>query len=83
MDVLWFRLARRTEGRRERSRRFTAGRLFVKSQPRHTTGRRLRIAKGPTEEIRRAGLDAFRAEVAALADRRPRDRVSEIRSWTT
>jgi 2-polyprenyl-6-methoxyphenol hydroxylase-like FAD-dependent oxidoreductase len=38
------------------------------------------IAKGTGEEIRRAGLEAFRAEVARVA-RVPAERVSDIRSW--
>jgi len=80
MDVLWFRLARRPEDAVGGLGRFTAGRLFIMLNRGEYWQCGFVIAKGTIDEIRQAGLEAFRAEVASLAAV-PRDRVSDIRSW--
>src|SRR5439155_307936 len=80
MDVLWFRLARRPEDAVGGLGRFTAGRLFILLNRGEYWQCGFVIAKGTIDEIRQAGLEAFRAEVARLAAV-PRDRVSDIRSW--
>ena len=80
MDVLWFRLARRPEDAVGGLGRFTAGRLFIMLNRGEYWQCGFVIAKGTIDEIRQAGLEAFRAEVARLAAV-PRDRVSDIRSW--
>jgi len=80
MDVLWFRLARRPEDAVGGLGRFTAGRLFIMLNRGEYWQCGFVIAKGTIDEIRQAGLEAFRAEVARLAAVL-RDRVSDIRSW--
>ena len=80
MDVLWFRLARRPQDAVGGLGRFTAGRLFIMLNRGEYWQCGFVIAKGTIDEIRQAGLEAFRAEVASLAAV-PRDRVSDIRSW--
>ena len=80
MDVLWFRLARRPQDAVGGLGRFTAGRLFIMLNRGEYWQCGFVIAKGTIDEIRQAGLEAFRAEVARLAAV-PRDRVSDIRSW--
>src|SRR5207247_5367495 len=80
VDGLWFRLARRPEDAVGGLGRFTAGRLFIMLNRGEYWQCGFVIAKGTIDEIRQAGLEAFRAEVARLAAV-PRDRVSDIRSW--
>src|SRR5256885_2373266 len=67
MDVLWFRLSRRPEDVVGGLGRIKAGRLFVMLNRGDYWQCGFVIAKGTIEEIRRGGLDAFRAEVARLA----------------
>jgi 2-polyprenyl-6-methoxyphenol hydroxylase-like FAD-dependent oxidoreductase len=80
MDVLWFKLSRRPRDPEASMGRFDLGRIFV------LINRSLHwqcgyvIPKGAADEIRRRGLDAFRASVAALAPFAA-DRVAEIRDW--
>ena len=80
MDVLWFRLSRRPEDPVGGLGRFTAGRLFIKLNRGDYWQCGFVIAKGTMDEIRRAGLEAFRAEVAGLAAVPP-ERARDIRSW--
>ncbi len=80
MDVLWFTLSRRPPDPEASMGRFDVGRIFV------LLNRGLHwqcgyvIPKGAADEIRRRGLDAFRASVASLVPFEP-GRVAEIREW--
>ena len=80
MDVLWFRLSRAPGDPAAIMGRFDAGRIFVllNRGPHWQCG--YVIPKGSAEDVRRRGLDAFRASVAALMPFAA-DRVAEIRGW--
>ena len=80
MDVLWFRLSRRPDDRGETMGRFEAGRIFITIDRGEHWQCGYVIAKGSLDELRRRGLDAFRADVARLAPF-ARDRVGELRDW--
>jgi len=80
MDVLWFRLSRAPGDPAAIMGRFDAGRIFVllNRGPHWQCG--YVIPKGSAEDVRRRGLDAFRASVVALMPFAA-DRVAEIRGW--
>jgi 2-polyprenyl-6-methoxyphenol hydroxylase-like FAD-dependent oxidoreductase len=80
MDVFWFRLSRRPEDPSDTMGRFDVGRIFVLINRGGHWQCGYVIPKGSAEEVRRRGLRAFRAGVAALAPFAA-DRVDEIRSW--
>jgi 2-polyprenyl-6-methoxyphenol hydroxylase-like FAD-dependent oxidoreductase len=80
MDVLWFRLPRLPSDPDQSMGRFDAGRIFVLINRGDYWQCAYVIPKGSFEEVRRAGLDAFRA---GLAQSMPQfaDRVGELRNW--
>ena len=80
MDVLWFRLSRRPEDPQGTMGRFDLGRIFVQINRGEHWQCGYVIAKGSAEEIRRRGLDAFRASVVALMPF-VADRIAEISDW--
>jgi 2-polyprenyl-6-methoxyphenol hydroxylase-like FAD-dependent oxidoreductase len=80
MDVLWFRISRRPEDSAAAMGRFQARRLFVMLNRGDYWQCGFIIAKGTLEDIRRAGLPAFRDSVAALVPFAA-DRVTDIRDW--
>jgi 2-polyprenyl-6-methoxyphenol hydroxylase-like FAD-dependent oxidoreductase len=80
MDVLWFRLSRRASDPAASMGRFNVGRIFIALNRGEHWQCGYVIAKGTLEEIRRRGLDAFRAAVATLAPFAA-DRVDEVSSW--
>jgi 2-polyprenyl-6-methoxyphenol hydroxylase-like FAD-dependent oxidoreductase len=80
MDVLWFRLSRRPVDPSETMGRFDRGQIFVLINRGEHWQCGYVIPKDTIEEIRRAGLAAFRKRVAALAPFAV-DRVGEIGSW--
>ena len=80
MDVFWFRLSRVPGDPEDTTGRFDVGRIFVQINRGGHWQCGFVIPKGSAEEVRRRGLDAFRAQVAALAPF-ARDRVGEIGSW--
>lgn len=67
MDVLWFSLSRRPGDPEETMGRFDAGRIFVLINRGTHWQCGYVIAKGSLEQVRNAGLDHFRVEVARLA----------------
>jgi len=80
MDVFWFRLSHRPQDPTATMGRFDVGRIFVLiSRGEHWQCGYV-IPKGSAEQVRRRGLEAFRAEVAQLAPWAA-DRVGEIRDW--
>jgi 2-polyprenyl-6-methoxyphenol hydroxylase-like FAD-dependent oxidoreductase len=80
MDVLWFRLSRRPGDSAQVMGRFDRGRIFVMINRGDYWQCGFVIAKGRNEEIRREGLEAFRARVAQ-AGPQFKDRVGEITDW--
>jgi 2-polyprenyl-6-methoxyphenol hydroxylase-like FAD-dependent oxidoreductase len=80
MDVLWFRLSRRPADPEASMGRFDVGRIFVLLNRGEHWQCGYVIPKGAADEIRRRGLDAFRASVSALLPFAS-DRVGEIRDW--
>jgi 2-polyprenyl-6-methoxyphenol hydroxylase-like FAD-dependent oxidoreductase len=80
MDVLWFRLSRRPRDPTAILGRFDIGRIFVLINRGEHWQCGYVIPKGSAEEVRRRGLEAFRADVARLAPWAA-DRVGEIRDW--
>jgi 2-polyprenyl-6-methoxyphenol hydroxylase-like FAD-dependent oxidoreductase len=81
MDVLWFRLPR-SPSDPEDTGIFSlgAGHLLVSFDRRDYWQAGYVIVKGAFREVRAAGLEAFRASVAALAPEFA-DRVDSIRDW--
>jgi 2-polyprenyl-6-methoxyphenol hydroxylase-like FAD-dependent oxidoreductase len=80
MDVLWFRLSRRPPDPTATMGRFDIGRAFVLINRGEHWQCGYVIPKGSAAEVRRRGLEAFRADVARLAPW-VADRVGEIRDW--
>lgn len=80
MDVFWFRLSRRPRDPEATMGRFDIGRIFVLINRGEHWQCGFVIPKGSAEEVRRRGLEAFRAQVAAIAPFAA-DRVAEIRDW--
>jgi 2-polyprenyl-6-methoxyphenol hydroxylase-like FAD-dependent oxidoreductase len=80
MDVLWFRLTRRPDDEGQTMGRFDAGRIFIAINRGEHWQCGYVIAKGTLDEMHRAGLDAFRREIAMLAPFAA-DRVGELRVW--
>src|SRR5262249_36547698 len=77
---LWFRLSRRPEDPDQPAGRFDRGRILVMINRTDYWQCGFVIPKGGIEEVRRRGLEAFRAETAAIAPF-VADRVDELRSW--
>jgi 2-polyprenyl-6-methoxyphenol hydroxylase-like FAD-dependent oxidoreductase len=80
MDVLWFRLPRRTGDTEQTMGRFDAGRVFVMINRGDYWQCAYVIAKGSADQVRSRGLEAFRAGIAAAAPF-VRDRLDAIASW--
>jgi 2-polyprenyl-6-methoxyphenol hydroxylase-like FAD-dependent oxidoreductase len=80
MDVLWFRLSRSPSDSGQSMGRFEAGRIFVLIDRGDYWQCAYVIPKGSMEDVRRAGLDAFRA---GLVQSMPMfaDRVGELKDW--
>jgi len=77
MDVLWFRLPRRDGDPPQTMGRFDAGRIFVLINRGDYWQSGYVIAKGTLEQMRQAGIEAFRQDVAKVAPF-ARDRVTAI-----
>jgi 2-polyprenyl-6-methoxyphenol hydroxylase-like FAD-dependent oxidoreductase len=80
MDVLWFRVSRRPNDPETGLGRFKPGRLFVLLNRGDYWQCGFIIAKGTVDDVRRAGLPAFRESVAELIPFAA-DRMTDIRSW--
>jgi 2-polyprenyl-6-methoxyphenol hydroxylase-like FAD-dependent oxidoreductase len=80
MDVLWLRLSKRPGDGAQSLGRIQAGRLFVMLDRGDYWQCAFVIPKGGFNELRRQGLDAFRAAIVALNPALG-DRVKEIASW--
>jgi 2-polyprenyl-6-methoxyphenol hydroxylase-like FAD-dependent oxidoreductase len=80
MDVLWFRLRKEASDPGESMGRFTAGHIAVLINRGDYWQCAFVIPKGGFEETRRAGLPAFRNEIARLVPLFA-DRVDELADW--
>jgi 2-polyprenyl-6-methoxyphenol hydroxylase-like FAD-dependent oxidoreductase len=80
MDVLWMRLSQRAGDPKESMGRFDPGHVFVMIDRGDYWQCAFVIPKGGFDEVKRRGLDAFRAEVARVAPFM-RDRVNEVADW--
>jgi 2-polyprenyl-6-methoxyphenol hydroxylase-like FAD-dependent oxidoreductase len=80
MDVLWMRLSRRPSDPRNPLGRFDRGKIFIMLDRGDYWQCGYVIPKGAFEEIRQAGLEAFRDAIAQIAPFL-RDRVGELRDW--
>ncbi|HZC14570.1 MAG TPA: FAD-dependent oxidoreductase [Thermoleophilaceae bacterium] len=81
MDVLWFRLSRQAGDPDQTMGRFEVGRIFVLINRGDYWQCGYVIPKGSVEQIHRAGLEAFREDVAKLAPFAGGRRASELRGW--
>jgi 2-polyprenyl-6-methoxyphenol hydroxylase-like FAD-dependent oxidoreductase len=80
MDVLWFRLPRRPGDPAETMGRFENGRVVILIDRGDYWQCAFLIRKGAIEETKRAGLPAFRQNVAKVVPMFA-DRVDELKDW--
>jgi 2-polyprenyl-6-methoxyphenol hydroxylase-like FAD-dependent oxidoreductase len=80
MDVLWFRLSRRPNDAAQAMGRFENGQIFIAINRGEYWQCGYVISKGQFDEIRRQGLESFRAKVMELAPFAGA-RVDELKSW--
>ena len=80
IDVLWFRMSRKPEDPHSSMGRFDAGAALVLINRREYWQCGFVIPKGAADEVRRAGLPAFRAHLAQLLPW-ARERAKEIVEW--
>jgi 2-polyprenyl-6-methoxyphenol hydroxylase-like FAD-dependent oxidoreductase len=81
MDVLWFRLSKKSSDPSESSGRFTAGRIVILIDRGDYWQCAFLIRKGAFEDTKRAGLPAFRQSVAHIMPMFA-DRVDELADWS-
>ena len=81
MDVLWFRLSRKPDDSMATGGVFDKGRIFVMLNRGDYWQCAYVIPKGSMDELRRRGIEAFRAEVAH-SEPMMADRVAEIADWS-
>jgi 2-polyprenyl-6-methoxyphenol hydroxylase-like FAD-dependent oxidoreductase len=80
IDVLWMRLARREADRAETLGIIRSGRVFVMLNRGDYWQCAFVIPKGGHDALKERGLEAFRADIAAIVPFL-RDRVGELRTW--
>lgn len=80
MDVLWFRLSRKSDDPPDPMGRFDAGRILIMLNRGDYWQCGFVIAKGSRDEIQTQGLGIFRESVAKLAPFAA-DRVHELQDW--
>src|SRR5215207_6406668 len=80
MDVVWFRLSRRAADPTRTGGRLAAGRFMIMINRGDYWQTAYLIPKGGYDTVRDRGLDAFRADLAALEPLLA-DRTGEVRSW--
>jgi 2-polyprenyl-6-methoxyphenol hydroxylase-like FAD-dependent oxidoreductase len=80
IDVLWMRLAKRPGDPRETAGRINSGRMLVTLDRGDYWQCAFVIRKNGFAAVRARGLDAFRADIVAIAPFL-RDRVDELRDW--
>jgi 2-polyprenyl-6-methoxyphenol hydroxylase-like FAD-dependent oxidoreductase len=80
MDVLWFRLSHGANDPAQSMGRFDSGRIFVFIDRGDYWQCAYVIPKGTAEDVRRSGLEAFRAGIAQSVPQFA-DRVCELKDW--
>jgi 2-polyprenyl-6-methoxyphenol hydroxylase-like FAD-dependent oxidoreductase len=80
MDVLWFRLSRRSDDPEDPVARFEMGRIFIMLNRGEHWQCGFVIPKGSLEQLQARGLRAFSGGVAQLAPF-VADRVGELQNW--
>jgi len=80
MDVLWFRLSRRSGDPEQIMGRFDMGRIFIMINRGEYWQCGFVIPKGSAEVVHQRGLETFRKDVAQLAPFAA-NRLEEIRDW--
>jgi 2-polyprenyl-6-methoxyphenol hydroxylase-like FAD-dependent oxidoreductase len=80
MDVLWMRLSRKPTDTDRPTGRFDRGRIFVMIYRGDYWQSAFVIPKGEVENVKARGIEAFRADIAAVAPFMA-DRVYELRTW--
>ena len=80
MDVMWFRLSRSPDDGSQAMGTFDRGRILILLDRGEHWQVGYVIPKGSLEQVRRAGLDAFREAIAQLVPF-ARERLREIQSW--
>jgi 2-polyprenyl-6-methoxyphenol hydroxylase-like FAD-dependent oxidoreductase len=80
MDVLWMRLSRRESDGAEALGRIAAGKMMVMFDRGDYWQCAYVIPKGAVDEVRAAGIDAFRAAIVSVAPQM-HDRVQELKSF--
>jgi len=80
MDVMWFRLSREPQDFAHTAGRLAAGSFFIQIDRDDYWQCGYVIPKGTDEEIRKRGLEQFRARLAELEPSLG-DRVAELRDW--
>jgi len=80
IDVLWFRLSRKPSDPAQVLGRFVPGKIMVMLNRDEYWQCAFVIRKGVFEEIKRRGLEAFRADIVSIAPFL-KDRASELQDW--
>jgi 2-polyprenyl-6-methoxyphenol hydroxylase-like FAD-dependent oxidoreductase len=80
MDVLWMRISRRPSDPGQSLGHVEPGRMFIMIDREDYWQCAFLIPKGAADEIRKRGIEQFRADIANL-EPVLRDRVSELRDW--
>jgi 2-polyprenyl-6-methoxyphenol hydroxylase-like FAD-dependent oxidoreductase len=80
MDVFWMRISRRSSDPGQSLGRAEAGKVFIMIDREAYWQCGFVIPKGAADEVRRRGIEQFRAEIVALAPFL-NDRVGELRDW--
>jgi len=81
MDVMWFRVSRKPSDGDMVVGHIERGRMIVMLNRSDYWQCAFIIPKGSIEEVKRRGLDTFRAIVADMASFDLRDRLGEVKSW--
>ncbi len=80
IDVLWFRLSRKPSDPGQVLGRFVTAKIMVMLNRDEYWQCAFVIPKGAAEEIKRRGLEAFRADIVSIAPFL-KDRVHELQDW--
>ena len=80
IDVLWFRLSRKPTDPGQVLGRFVSAKIMVMLNRDEYWQCAFVIPKGAAEEIKRRGLEAFRADIVSIAPFL-KDRVEELLDW--
>jgi 2-polyprenyl-6-methoxyphenol hydroxylase-like FAD-dependent oxidoreductase len=80
MDVLWFRMSRRSSDGEQTLGRVVSGKMMVMLNREDYWQCAYLIRKGDFDRIKRSGLEAFRTDIVSVAPFL-QDRISELQSW--